>query len=162
MVQYGRRIFGLMRPISEAQVLAFETTKPKEVYQINMEVDKAFDAEYLASVLVERFEAAFPDLRINWIDVCPIKKTVKFQFVDTSGVVGFAAILALLPQILLLAGVAIVLLSIWNIISAVPTWAWALLAVGVIFLIFGPGIAKALTPPRYATAPPPLVYRYAY
>lgn len=151
-----------MRPITKERILTWETTQPKGIYEVHVEVDKTFNADYLASVLYERFQAAFPDLKINWIDACPVKQTITFQFIDTSNPIAIATILTLLPAILALAGVVAVLLSVWNVISAVPAWAWALLAVGMILLIFGPGIAKALTPTQYAQAPPPLAYRYAY
>jgi len=65
----------------------------------------------------------------------------------------WALLLGFLPQLLLLAGVVVMFISVWSVISAIPSWAWALLAVGGGLVLFGPTIGKALIP-----KPPPPVY----
>jgi hypothetical protein len=42
-------------------------------------------------------------------------------------------------------GVIMVLLSVYSVLAAIPGWAWGLLAVGVVMILFGPKVAETVT-----------------
>ncbi len=54
-------------------------------------------------------------------------------------------LLEFLPVILGGLAVAFILSSVWGIVTSVPGWAWALLAVGGILIFVGPSLGKTLS-----------------
>jgi hypothetical protein len=56
----------------------------------------------------------------------------------------WAALLALLPTILLLAGITLIGVSVWQITTAIPTWVWFLAITGTALLLFGPAIGNLI------------------
>jgi hypothetical protein len=56
----------------------------------------------------------------------------------------WAALIAFIPTILAILGVSVILVSVYSVVSAIPSWAWALLIVGVGLIFIGPTISKSL------------------
>lgn len=56
----------------------------------------------------------------------------------------WAMLLALLPMILMLVGVTVLGVSIWQIIASIPSWVWATLLMGLGLVIFGPPIGELI------------------
>jgi len=56
----------------------------------------------------------------------------------------WALVLLWLPQILLGIGVILTLITVFAIISAIPSWAWATLAIGVFLIVVGPPIGRVV------------------
>jgi hypothetical protein len=54
----------------------------------------------------------------------------------------WAALLALLPMLLALAGMILLGVGAWQAITAIPSWVWAALIIGGALLILGPPIGE--------------------
>jgi hypothetical protein len=54
------------------------------------------------------------------------------------------ALLGLLPTLLLLAGIVLLGMSIWQVIASVPSWVWATIIIGAGLLLFGPAIGELI------------------
>jgi hypothetical protein len=54
------------------------------------------------------------------------------------------ALLGLLPTLLLLAGVILLGVTIWQVIASVPSWVWATIVIGAGLLLFGPAIGELI------------------
>jgi hypothetical protein len=54
-------------------------------------------------------------------------------------------------MILTLVGIAIMFTSVWQVISTVPSWIWALLVIGAAMVFLAPAIGRAVT----TVMPPP-------
>jgi len=72
------------------------------------------------------------------LDLLPLLNGWRYIPFDIIAPIVCTAILALL-------GIVMVLVSVYGVISAIPGWAWALLAVGGVIILLGPTIAKAVT-----------------
>jgi len=56
----------------------------------------------------------------------------------------WATLLSLLPTLLLLAGVVMSGVAIWQVIASVPSWVWATVAIGLALVLFGPAIGELI------------------
>lgn len=171
-MEYGHHFYGIKKQVSEQASL-----NVGNVYQVDIEARGGIlDADSVINFLLGKMNEAYPELRVQWISVSTQKQTITLQFTPVPAqTLGFeprterlfvGAILAWLPSILTLIGIAVAGISIWNIIGAIPWWGWALLGTGIILLIFGPSIAKLFEEraPAIYRAPRkyPVAYRYAY
>jgi len=57
----------------------------------------------------------------------------------------WALLISFLPVILSGLAIVIVLTSVWGIVSNIPSWAWALLAVGGVLIFVGPSLGKSVS-----------------
>jgi hypothetical protein len=67
----------------------------------------------------------------------------QIRIVITGSPFPWPLLLAAIPLILALLGIALTGVSVWQILGNVPVWAWALLAGGVLLLYFSPSISNA-------------------
>lgn len=113
---------------------------PGKVYHLTIETKGIANEEEVASVLTrelyDRFKAKVVWMRIK-------DGNIEVQLIGSPFI--WAALIGFIPEILLLLGVVFVLVSVWNVIASIPSWTWALLAVGVGIIFLGPTIAKSLT-----------------
>jgi len=116
---------------------------PGKVYHLTIETKGIANEEEVAKTLVSELYSKFK-AKVLWIRI--ENGTIDVQLIGSP--FAWAALIAFLPAILSILGIVFVLVSIYNVIAAIPAWAWALLAVGVGLIFIGPTIAKSLTAGR--------------
>jgi len=112
------------------------------VYHLHIETKGITDEREAAFILALELERRFK-AKVVWIRV--ENGTIETQI--TGSPFAWGALIGALPEIFGLIGVILLLVSLWTVVSAVPPWAWATLAVGVVLLLLGPTIGKSLIPP---------------
>ncbi len=122
---------------------ALVETIPGMTYEIRITCDKPAPAT-LPNIIRREFATRLPQVTIH--DIKIDGRLVRIRL--SGSPIAWATILALLPLIFTLAGLVILLIAVYGIITAVPTWAWGLLIVGVVTLLFLPTIAEAIPPPK--------------
>jgi len=86
----------------------------------------------------EAVERAGGKLAYAVADSCSIKAVVH------GSPFSWWALLGLLPTLLLLAGIVLLGVSIWQAIASVPSWVWATIVIGAGLLLFGPAIGELI------------------
>jgi hypothetical protein len=122
-----------------------DVTIPNWVYEIQILTDKSVtDPPALANLIKTEFAKRLPDVKIYWISVDGDEVRIQLS----ASPIAWATILALLPLIFALVGLTLILISVWGIITAIPSWAWAALIVGIVLLWIIPAIQPYLKPPK--------------
>lgn len=113
---------------------------PGKVYHLTIETRGIVNEEEVARAFVaelyEKFKA-----QVIWIRI--ENGIIDLQLIGSP--FAWLTLLAFLPTLLAMLGVVMVLVSVYNVIAAIPSWAWALLVVGVGVILFGPRIAETVT-----------------
>ena len=162
MASCGTRRLGALRPITED--MALEVGK---VYQVNINVEGLTDPQGTIDYVLDSMAERYPNVVVTWIQASETNQTIDIQLVPldqkarlTGETFAIGSILLFLPQILALLGIVIVAISAWQMVAAIPWWAWALLGTGVVLWLFGPAIAKMFAPEEPTVLP--IAYRKAY
>jgi hypothetical protein len=113
---------------------------PGKVYHLSIETKGVTNEEEVAKTLTSELYNKFK-AKVVWMKI--ENGTIDIQLIGSP--FAWLALLAWLPAILSVLGIVMVLVSVYSVISAIPGWAWALLAVGVGMMLFGPKIAGAIT-----------------
>lgn len=149
MIEYGKRVVGLTRLLPERYML-----KEGQLYEIRAQASSGIvDPESVATYIMSKLNEQYPQMRVTWLKVCAEEQTINFQFITVPAeTLGFApvamdivTIIAWLPLVLAVIGIAIVAISGWAVLAGIPWYIWALLGTGVILFIFGPSLAKLIT-----------------
>lgn len=151
MFEFGTRLIGLTRPITED--LRLEVGK---IYEIKIRASRGVtDSKAVADYLLSKLKQEYPEIQVVWMKVCEKTQTIDFQFTTLSAeTLGFeprverlwvSGLLVWLPTILTLLGIAVAAISAYQIVAAIPWYVWALLGTGAFLLIFGPAIASLIT-----------------
>jgi len=138
--QYGKRIAGSLVRIPR---YALTETVPGMIYEIQVTCNKPAPPE-LINIIRREFASRLPQVTIHHISI--EDKLVRIQL--SGSPIAWELILSLLPLIFTLAGLVILLIAVYGIISAIPSWAWALLAIGVITLFILPSIPIPAPPKK--------------
>jgi len=162
MVSFGTRRLGAVRPITEEMTL-----EVGKVYEIKIDVENLTDPQAVIGYILRNMTERYPNIAVTWIQACETDQTIDIQLIPlnqkvqlTGETLAIGSILLFLPQILTLLGIVIVAISAWQMVAAIPWWAWALLGTGVILWIFGPAIGKMFAPEEPTVLP--IAYRKAY
>lgn len=142
----GNRITGTKKPLSQQASLA-----QGKVYEVEVKASTGImDPQSIINYLCGKMSESYPELKINYINVDPQTQTITIQFISidarTLGLepqpqrLFVATLLTWLPAILTLIGIAVVGVSIWEIIGTIPWYMWAILAAGVALIFFAPTI----------------------
>jgi hypothetical protein len=135
-VFYGTPVSGRLVPLSEPE-LSVKMALPGELYQVEIQTggvpDPQAALETLISELYNRFAA----------------KTV-YAYADSERILlqlqgspfAWAALIPFLPLILGGIGIVVTFIAVFSIFAEVPSWAWGLLAVGLITLLLFPTILE--------------------
>ena len=113
---------------------------PGKVYHLTIETKGIANEEEVARVLIAKLYEKFR-AKVIWIRIDG--GIIDLQFIGSP--FPWLALLAWLPTILAMLGIVMILVSVYSVIAAIPGWAWALLAVGVAMILFGPKIGEAVT-----------------
>lgn len=154
-MQVGTKHFGTKKPIIENTNLSIG-----KVYEVNIKAQSGIlDPESVMNFVIGKWNEQFPEIRIVWMDVNPQKQTIDIQFRPVEAqALGlspqpqrlFAISFTLLVTILSLVGIVIAGISIWEIVMAIPLWAWIGIGIGAVLILFGPQIT-GLAQKRYPT-----------
>jgi type IV secretory pathway VirB2 component (pilin) len=147
-MQVGNRILGAKQPLTQQSSLA-----QGKVYEVEVKASSGIlDPQSITNYLCGKMNEQYPELRINYINVNQQTQTIILQFhpldARTLGLepqpqrLFVATLLAWLPAILTLVGIAVVGISVWEIIGTIPWYIWAILATGVALLFFAPTISS--------------------
>ena len=113
---------------------------PGKVYHLTIETKGIANEEEVARVLIAKLYEKFR-AKVVWIRIAD--GIIDLQFFGSP--FAWLALLAWLPTILAMLGIVMILVSIYSVIAAIPSWAWALMAVGVVVILFGPKVAETVT-----------------
>lgn len=116
------------------------TSVPGKVYHLTIKTKGVSNEKEVAKTLIaglyEKFKAKVIWMRIK-------DDIIDIQLIGSP--FAWLALLAWLPAILTALGIVMILISVYSVVSAIPGWAWALLAVGVGIIFFGPKVAESVT-----------------
>jgi hypothetical protein len=93
-------------------------------------------AKALVDQLYKKFHADVVWMRIE-------NGTIDMQLMGSPFI--WTLLLGFIPSLLLVLAIIFVSTGVWSVVSSIPSWAWALLAVGGILIFVGPKIGKSLT-----------------
>jgi len=113
---------------------------PGKVYHLTMETKGIANEEEVVKTLVSELYSKFK-AKVIWIRI--ENGIIDLQLIGSP--FAWLTLLAFLPTILAMLGVIMVLLSVYSVLAAIPGWAWGLLAVGVVMILFGPKVAETVT-----------------
>jgi hypothetical protein len=138
MIQAGTLVGSALKYLPQETLT--ESVKGK-CYHIHMETQgiRPEDEVKVAKRLVDELYAKFK-ADVVWIRI--ENGIIDMQLYGSPFV--WALLIAFLPTLLVLLGIVLLFASIWSVISNIPSWAWALLAVGVGMIFFAPVIGKTL------------------
>jgi len=126
----GRRVPGVLQPI-DVGLPAFATSTPGQLYEVHMETREVIvDEERLASLLLEELPRRVEGFKISWLEIDG--RTVRMQVVGSP--FAWSLVLALLPEIFMLVGVALLAVSIFLVWTMVPSWIAGMMFAGVLIL----------------------------
>ena len=129
----GRRIPGSLKRLSQ-MALAGETEGGK-FYELHVDTDGIPDPRGVVEALVEGLRRR----GVETVWASADAKRVRIQIAGSS--IAWAALIPFIPVILAAVGVAVIFIAVFQILGAIPTWAWGLLAIGLL-LIFLPPLIK--------------------
>jgi hypothetical protein len=150
------------RVLREAPIEALTDSVPGKAYHLHIETNGISNEAEVAVVLTEElWKRCKAD--VVWMHI--ENGVIDLQLYGSPFL--WTALIALIPIILALLGISFAFTSIWTIISAIPSWAWALLVTGVLLIFIGPNIGKMLTKGageyqerKLYPRPPPLVVNW--
>lgn len=90
-------------------------------------------AKALTKGLWEKFRA-----KVAYLAITPNRIDIQLE----GSPFAWAALIAFLPSILTLFGIALIGIAVYTVFAAIPSWAWGVLAIGVIFIFAAPVAAK--------------------
>lgn len=123
----GQRIPGSLQPLSPVTLSTGETEKGK-YYELHIDTDGIPDPS-------KAVEALISDLRcwgVETVWASADAKSVRLQIAGSP--MSWSVLLGLLPSILTVMGIAVILISVYRIVSGIPGWFWGLLVVGIILI----------------------------
>ena len=153
--EYGRKIVAQRTVLIPPSMLT--ESVPGAVYQLEIKTKGIPDPQKVISVLTTELPRKFPDLKVLWIRV--ENQSISMQ-ITSNPPFTWALLLALLPEILMAIGITILFITVYLVVSWVPSWIWALLLTGTLLFFVAPGIARTIAerivpPPKPPEKKPP-------
>jgi hypothetical protein len=138
-MEYGTRVVG--RTLAIPQDMLTESI-PGQVYELEISTNGIPNPNQVVATLNTKIPQKFPDAKIVWAQIQG--NTIRIQIQGSP--FAWSLLLLFIPQILSAIGIIVAFIAVYLVIGAIPSWAWALLAVGLGLVIFAPIISKAVTP----------------
>jgi hypothetical protein len=140
-LEYGKRIEAKTIPIPKEMLTE---TVPGATYQIEITTNGIPDPAQAIETITTEFQKKFPTVKIKWIGIKD--NTIQIQIEGSP--VAWSTIIAYLPLILSLIGVAALIIAIYLLVSAAPGYVWGLLFVGLVLLFVVPNILPIIKPKK--------------
>jgi hypothetical protein len=140
MSAFNSKVVGTLVPIP---IHALKETVPGVVYEIRMKANKPAPPQTIQTIR-QVFAEKLPQVKIHYIGVEGSNITIQLE----GSPIAWELILALLPLIFTLLGLTLLLVAVFQIISAVPSWVYAVLVLGAIFLFIVPTIMPKIKIPK--------------
>jgi len=121
----GQRIPGSMAPLSQA-TLSMGATEKGKFYELHIDTDGIPDPRRAVDTLIAGLRAQ----GVETVWASADAKSIRLQIAGSP--MSWPVVLSLLPSILGVLGIAVILISVYLIVSGVPGWFWGLLVVGFI------------------------------
>ena len=121
----GQRIPGSLQPLSQFALSTEETEKGK-YYELHIDTDGIPDPRKAVETLIAGLRAQ----GVETVWASADAKSIRLQIAGSP--MSWPVVLSLLPSILGVLGIAVILISVYLIVSGVPGWFWGLLVVGFI------------------------------
>ena len=137
VVSFGKHMEG---KLLEMTGIALGDSVPGKVYEIHIQTNGVPDAEKAVMILAEKLYDEHKAHTI-WAEVDG--DTIRLQVIGSP--FAWAVLIPFIPAIMGLLGISIVLISVYSVLAAIPSWAYALLAVGVGLILVGPWVGKTIT-----------------
>jgi hypothetical protein len=142
MQTFGAKVAGAAIPIP---IYALKETVPGVIYEIRIKTNKPAPPQTMETIRT-MFAQRLPQVKIHYIEVSDQNVTIQLE----GSPIAWELILSLLPLIFTLLGLAIILIAVFSLISAVPSYVWALLIIGAITLFIVPGLIPKVKLPKKA------------
>jgi hypothetical protein len=139
---FGAKVAGVAIPIP---IYALKETVPGAIYEIRIKTNKPAPPQTIETIK-RVFAEKCPSVKIHYIEVDGNNVTIQLE----GSPIAWETILALLPLIFTLLGLVILLVAVFSLISAIPSYVWALLIVGAITLFIVPGLIPKVKLPKKA------------
>lgn len=127
----GQKIPGSLQPLSQLALSTGGTEKGK-FYELHIDTDGIPDPGRAVNALI----AGLRNQGVEAVWASADAKSIRLQIAGSP--MSWPVILSLLPSILSLMGIAVILISVYLVFAAIPSWIWGLLAVGIMFLTIVP------------------------
>ena len=137
MIEVGKRVVGYTKYIPRAMLTE---SVPGVVYELEIRTEGIPDERAVINLLREEMPKKFKGLEVLWIRVDD--KVIRMQIIGSP--FAWSLVLLWLPEILALIGVVVTFIAIYFVAAEVPSWAWAILAVGVALIWLGPKIGSII------------------
>lgn len=148
VVTLGRRVSGKYKlmysgTLEAAPLSLLGESVPKRLYQIDIQTRGIPNPNLVADTLRRELWNKF-GANVVWVEVG--NDMIRIQLIGSPFI--WAALLLFLPQILSALGVIVALIALYLLVTGIPIWVWGLGAIAIVLLLFGPSIAKMVTPPK--------------
>lgn len=135
-ISYGTPVSGRLVPVSEPE-LSVKMALPGELYQVEIQTRGVADPQGALETLISELDNKFG------------AKTV-YAYADSERILlqlygspfAWAALIPFLPLILSGIGIVVTLISVYFIFAGIPSWAWGVLAMGLVMLFLFPAILE--------------------
>lgn len=140
LATYGSPI----RPMVPVKLVQIPLDKLKVARKGSIYLVKLDVSEMTAEKAAQALEALAKGLREEFGATLLYGKATKNEiYLQVAGSpFSWLALLAWLPTILGLLGIALFMVSVWQVIASVPSWIWATLVISAALILFGPAIGE--------------------
>ena len=134
----GRKIPGSLVPLSQVTLSTGETEKGR-FYELHINTDGIPDPRRAVDTLI----AGLRNRGVETVWASADARQIKIQIAGSP--IAWAAVIPFIPTILSAVGVIVTVIAAYLIVTGIPTWAWGILAIGVLLLFVVPTLIR---PPR--------------
>ena len=127
----GQKIPGSLQPLSPVTLSTGETEKGK-YYELHIDTDGIPDPRKAVETLIAGLRAQ----GVETVWASADAKSIRLQIAGSP--MSWPVVLSLLPSILGVLGIAVILISVYLVTAAVPSWVWGLLIVGILLITILP------------------------
>lgn len=127
----GQKMPGSLQPLSPVTLSTEETEKGK-YYELHIDTDGIPDPRKAVETLIAGLRAQ----GVETVWASADAKSIRLQIAGSP--MSWPVVLSLLPSILGVLGIAVILISVYLVTAAVPSWVWGLLIVGILLITILP------------------------
>lgn len=111
---------------------------PGKAYHLTIKTKGIANEEEVAEALVNKLYENFK-AEVVWVKI--ENGVIDLQLIGSP--FAWAALIAYIPLLLTLFGILLIGVAIYSVLAAIPSWAWGVLAIGVLLIFIAPTAATA-------------------